>query len=300
MNFRNIVSLWITMAVLLAATITQAQNRAAISGKMQPAGSSMQPSRETPPTPDGASPAYGSCAYSFSTGSGPGYLQFCITQNGNVYNFQSPAGVEMLSPQGSAPFEGYGICDPTTSTSYYDYNYTASNNWNPPTTLTSDATEVKIERVTIDGLWTLTQTFTLEKGPPPYVKVTMSLKNNTPETKTPAFLRYANFQPDTGGVENYDSTKNSTWGYTSYSDGALDGANEYGLMLQNASAPSPSSTSTFWFGVTQNTVFGPTPCEALAASSGTLTYTQGSGFLLYYPTLAKNQSVTITDEYFSF
>ncbi len=269
MKTRTIALLLIATATLLATTTTQAQDA--------------------------------SCKYSFATGSGSGYLQFCITQNGTVYNFQSPQNVEMLSPQSSVPFEGYGICDPTTNVSYYDYIYEASNNWNAPTTLTSTASEVKIERVTSDGLWTLTQTFTLETGPPPYAKVAMELKNNTPETKTPTFLRFANFVPDSGsGVENYDSTLNSTWGYTSFSDATTTGANVYGLMLQNAEAPTPGSITTTWQGVTQNTEFGPNPCGPLAASSGTITYNSGSGFLLYYPTLAKDKSVTITDKYMAF
>ncbi|HXN18755.1 MAG TPA: hypothetical protein VN875_10520 [Candidatus Binatus sp.] len=76
-------------------------------------------------------------------------MNYCITVNGNFANFESPAGVEMLNQDGA--YEGYGICDITTNTAYYDYGYTDSSNWGPSVLVTSNATEVKFERTSTDG-----------------------------------------------------------------------------------------------------------------------------------------------------
>ncbi len=108
-----------------------------------------------------------------------------MTVNGNIAEFQSPSGVEQLSPGGSAAFEGYGICDVTNATTqYWDYAGDAdSGNWNAPTTVTHTATMVKIERTTSDGAWTLTQTISIVPGTNPYAKMIMALKNNSAVTK---------------------------------------------------------------------------------------------------------------------
>jgi hypothetical protein len=47
-------------------------------------------------------------------------MEFCVSVNGNVISFQSPAGIEYLDLGTLA--EGYGICDFTSGTSYYDYS----------------------------------------------------------------------------------------------------------------------------------------------------------------------------------
>lgn len=58
------------------------------------------------------------CQSTFTTGAGPTYLQFCVTQNGNITEFQSPAGVEHIR-KGDYN-EGYGICDFSNLNRYYD------------------------------------------------------------------------------------------------------------------------------------------------------------------------------------
>ena len=81
------------------------------------------------------------------------YLQFCVNENGSITGFQSPSGVEQLNPQNVGAYEGYGVCDVTNGNApYYDYAYPYANsgNWNPPTTVTSTKTEVKIERTSDD------------------------------------------------------------------------------------------------------------------------------------------------------
>jgi hypothetical protein len=307
MTYRTFASLWIgSVALMLAAIGGNAQSVMPVPGTFHQANTTGgQAAKKTQPLhePTTGIPSTYTCTYSFTTGSGATYMNFCITVNGTFANFQSPAGVEMLN-QGGVPVEGYGICDTSTGIGYYDYNYTDSGNWNAPITLTSTTSEVKIERTTSDSLWTLTQTITKEAGPPPYAKVVMALKNNSSLTKSPLFLRFANFRPDQGGsnnwYENYDGTSNSTWGYSSYSDQAGNGSDVYGLMLQNVGAPTPSSTFPYWYGFAQNSVVGPNPCNPNASYGGTITYSFGSGVLLYTFELAKEKTVTITDKYFSF
>ncbi len=133
------------------------------------------------------------CTYTFTSGSGETYLKFCVTVNGNIVEFQAPAGIEQIDQAGS--YEGYGICDGSTSIGYYDYAYADSGNWNAPTTVSHTATPVKIARTTSDGAWTLTQTITSMPGPNPYAKIAMALKNNSGETKSASLMRYAKSLP---------------------------------------------------------------------------------------------------------
>jgi hypothetical protein len=105
--------------------------------------------------------------YGFASGSGISYMKVCVTTNGNVDSFESPAGVEQINGGIlSNTYEGYGICDGSTDAEYYDYVDYFSPNWGTPTTVSQSATSVKIQRSTSDGLWTLTQTFTAVAGTP--------------------------------------------------------------------------------------------------------------------------------------
>jgi hypothetical protein len=247
--------------------------------------------RKTAATPD----ATNVCSYPFSTGSDYTYMEFCVTVNGNFSSFQGPYGHEMLSPDGSYAYEGYGICDVTNgNTEYYDYEYTDSGNWNAPTTVTHNATEVKIERTTSDGAWTLTQTISKVTGTTPYAKIVMALKNSSAETKTIYLLRYANAVPPTGltYAQNYDGSDFSAWGYV---------PNYIGMLLENIGSPTPTSVTDFdQFGYSISGISGPAPCDYLASHEGTLTDAVGSVAYLYVLELNKNQTVTVTNAYRAF
>ncbi len=212
-------------------------------------------------------------------------------------------GVEMLSPGGyNDGYEGYGICDLSNDNQYYDYNYGDSGNWGSPSTVTNTASEVKIERTTSDGLWTLTQTVTKEAGPPPYAKVVMALKNNSGITKDAYLIRYAEMIADSGTTtaENYDGSLDSAWGYNSYSDASSNGADAYGMILQNVESPTPVSDVYFWEGYAQDVITGPPPCSPTEYYDGTLTNVSGSAALLYFVELAKEKTVTVTMKYSGF
>lgn len=243
------------------------------------------------------------CSYQFTSGSGETYLQFCVTANGNIVEFQSPAGVEQLAPQGAPPFEGYGVCDSGTAASYYDYANFDSGNWDAPVLVSQTATSVKIARTTSDGLWTLTQTITSTPGTNPYAKITMALKNNSGVTKFPKLIRFANAVPDNAGstgvyFENYDGTANSAFGYLGENGTANGGP--YGLMIQNMGNPSPTSVPYFREGFAINTTFGPDPCNSGALWVGPITQSNGSTIYYYDFTLPQGQTVTVNERYMSF
>jgi hypothetical protein len=239
------------------------------------------------------------CTYSFHSGTGPTYLQFCVTVNGNLANFDSPNGVEQLDQNGS--FEGYGICDATEDVGYYDYGGQGdSGNWNPSTKVSSTATSVKIERSTSDGAWLLTQTISSVAGTNPYAKIAMALKNTSAVTKVVELYRFGNADPDDAAAldnysENYDATYDSTWGYTPFDNPTTP----YGLMLQNVGNPTPASVPYDRNGLVITGTDGPTdPCSW--SSSPTIYGADGSLIYLYLFELNKEQTVTITDRYISF
>jgi hypothetical protein len=241
------------------------------------------------------------CTYQFTSGSADTYLQFCVTVNGNIVQFQAPAGVEQIDQGGS--YEGYGICDQTTEATYYDYAYTDSGNWNAPTTVSHTGTLVKIERTTNDGAWTLTQTITSSPGPNPVAKIAMALKNNSGESKEAYLLRYANVNAGDAATidnyaENYDGGLESAWGYTSFEAEEVDAP--YGLLIQNVGNSAPTTAEIFREGYAISGFDGPTPCNPFAGYTGTLYNEVGSVAYLYDLTFKKEQTVTVTSRYMSF
>jgi|HubBroStandDraft_6_1064221.scaffolds.fasta_scaffold03847_3 hypothetical protein len=239
-----------------------------------------------------ATDATTSCAYTFTTGSGPTYMKFCVTANGNITQFESPAGNEQINVQKVG--EGYELCAFTRSTAYlyYDYGETASANWGPSTLLSLTATEVKIERTTSDGIWTLTQTITAVGGQLPYAKVEMQFKYNsaTPSTALPTFLRWVNVDASDTALNNLDSTADSAWGY-------VKGA--YGLMMQSI-APSDWFLEGVVFDSPSPTGSGLTNVNTCGGNfSGGLTNTDGSMGLLYLgePSAPRDFVYTMTFKY---
>lgn len=237
------------------------------------------------------------CTYTFTAGTGREYLQFCVTVNGNIAEFQSPSGFEQLSPGGSPAFEGYGICDLTNSnTAYWDYAGDGdSGNWNAPVKVSSSGTSVKIERTTADGVWTLTQTISIVGGANPYAKMILALKNNSGVTKEAYLIRYANAVPPTGSPfqQNYGGTFDAAVGYAEDS--------QSGMMLQDSGPPAPTSLSYQFVTVAIDTLDGPAPCDPFANYAGTLNDSVGSLVDWYHVfSLKKAQTFTVTERYMPF
>jgi len=251
-------------------------------------------------------PETSACTYTFTSGTGISYLQYCVTVNGNIVEFQSPVGVEQIK-QGTV-VEGYGVCDITDGDlAYYDYaDGGASGNWNAPVLMTHSATEVKIQRTTSDGLWTLIQTITNLPGGNPAAKVTMGLKNNSTTPKQAFLFRYADIDPgnaagaDTNFKESFDATANAAWGWV---PGANDvsSAPSYGLMFQRVGNPAPASVPFAIDGYGRNTNTVPAPCNPSAGYTSPINGIDGSiVYLWVLQNIAREQTVTVNGKYFAF
>ena len=153
-------------------------------------------------------------------------MNFCVTANGNIAKFDSPAGYTQMYA------EGYGACDITNSTvSYYDHEYAESGNWMSATIVQPNGPNtfpLKIVRTTSDGVWTLTQTFS-RNTKDQIIKVVMQLKNNSAIDRTAFLERYADVDADGNTNTNYSDTgRNSAWTY--YNDNY--GSKGHGLTLR--------------------------------------------------------------------
>jgi hypothetical protein len=229
------------------------------------------------------------CAFTFTTGANDSFVKYCVTVNGNIAQFESPAGKEHIAI--GTIGEGYGFCDLNPQVRYFDYSdFGDSGNWGAPTTVSQTATSVKISRTTTDGIWTLTQTITQIGGVSPSARIKMTVKNNSNITRSLFFMRYAD--ADAGGsfLNNFDGTQKSAFGWNSDTT-----SNAVGLLLQNAGTfPADSSPGAF----TQNVPEGPDPCNFTTHfASGPQLATDGSIVLLYALNFSKGASRTVTVSY---
>jgi hypothetical protein len=241
------------------------------------------------------------CSYTFASGTGDAYLQFCVTVNGNITEFQSPLGVEQIR-QGSIG-EGYGVCDQSTDTGYWDYaDDGASSNWNAPVLVEQTKTMVKIERTTTDNLFTLTQTISIVAGTPPYAKVEMQLKNNSATFKNVFLLRWVDSDPDHGNdagySQNLDSTNDSAFAWISYNSDS--GNDPYGFMIQRDGDPNTADYDSA--GLAYVYASGPPTCSpgTGAGSDSPIQDVDGSIAYAYSIGLNKGQTVGVTDKYVRF
>jgi len=223
------------------------------------------------------------CAFNFSSGTNNTLLSYCVTENGNVINIDTPAGHHQLFSR-----EGYGICDINSNTEYFDYSDAGDTaNWNPAIVLSHSATKVKIVRTTSDGIWTLTQTIT-QVAPTSTVKVSMTLKNNTAVNREVQLSRFADIDADGTTANTVDSTLNNAMIFNSVGRGG-----SFGLALQNV------GTSPFtYLGFIQNTPFRVSPCSPFTSQAiGPLVGTDGSAVMTYVVPIPKNASKTVTVSY---
>lgn len=233
--------------------------------------------------------ATSNCQSIFTSGNGPTFMQFCVTQNGNVTEFQSPVGVEHIREGGI--IEGYGICDFTNLNRYFDWAEGGdSGNWlNPVRTQPHGANTfpLKITRTTSDGIFTLTQTFSQNPGER-IVRVAMSLKNDTAVPRDFALVRSADIDANNanGGdfVNTFDFDHESAWGYNA-------GFNLYGLMLGSV----PTNLGEFAFA--QNSADPPDPCQPVDALATTPFVGDGSVGIDWNGTIPPGKSVAFTGEY---
>ena len=227
------------------------------------------------------------CTYTFSAGSGNKFINYCVTANGNIVSFTSPSGHEYLA---TSKGEGYSICDYGSGKQYYDYgSYGDSGNWQAATKVSSSATSVKIARNTSDGLYTLTQTITLNAGNA-LAQVSMTLENNDTVAHDVGLIRYADVDADGFTSNSFDSTFRTAFGYS--------GTDGYGLQMIWVSNSANASSNG---GIAQDIPGGPS-CQIFAASPGAaFQNTDGSIMMdVDIPNLAKKASATFVSEYKSF
>jgi len=230
------------------------------------------------------SPDTGTCSFSFSTGAGDKSFQYCVTATGNIPQLDAPAGRQLLIGR-----EGYGVCNESPAQAYFDYAVAGeSGNWNPPVTLNLTATSVKIARTTSDGVFTLTQTITLDKAAPG-VKVVMALKNNTAVTRTVYLIRYADVDSVDYPHNNFDGTANSAFGW-----GSTAGVNDgFGLVLKNVGI-----RWGYTNGFGQSIFNPPNPCAfAFNWPGHIVTSADGSMVLAYVDSIAAGKTKTATMTY---
>ena len=286
------------LATLLISSLTFAQHRPTEGKSFVPAMSEAQNTAAGIAQKNmvaGVSPAVATsnCSWTFTSPQTAAnkYLQFCVTVNGNIVEFQSPSGVEYIRV--GAYSEGYGVCDVSSGVHYYDYADSGdSGNWLAPIVQAVTATSVKIARTTSDGVWTLTQTIAINKAAAS-ANVTMALKNNTAVGRAAAIIRFAAI--DVGGSfdNNFDGTYDSAWGYNRISGSTTP---YYGLLLQ---LNGPSSFSHEGFAI--NTPVGPDPCNSAASWIGTLTGVDGGVvYWQYLGTVGKSATKTVKEKYTAF
>ena len=234
-----------------------------------------------------ASPDTTTCTYSFSGGTGNKFISYCVTVNGNIVSFQSPAGHEYLA---TAPIgEGYSVCDFGSGTQYFDYAGYGSSGWQPATKVSSSATSVKIARTTSDGLYTLTQTIALNAGQS-LAQITMALKNNDTKAHDVGLIRYADVDANGSTSNSFDYTNRTAFGYTPELDG-------YGLEMIYVS----NSANVFPNGFFSQDIPGGPSCQIFTHVLGPLQSTDGSIFgEADMPSLAQKASGTLVSQYKSF
>jgi hypothetical protein len=242
------------------------------------------------PQDQGLVPDTANCAFTFAEGANNTYFRFCVTTTGNIPEVETPQGHLQMS---SDRHEGYGLCNETPVVAYYDYGqYGDSGNWGAASVVSQTAKSVKIARTTSDGVWTLTQTFTLIPSPPS-VKVVMALKNNTTVPRVAYLLRHADIDADwnnTGvDLNNLSATTDSAFAWNaSIPFGANSG---FGLALENVGQPQFG----YLQGFARTTYQPPNPCNFAGDSSGTvLTNFDGSVALAYVDTIGAGKTKTAT------
>jgi len=236
------------------------------------------------------SPDTASCAFNFSSGVNNTYFRFCVSTTGNIPEIQTPHGHMQISFD---RHEGYGLCNETPVVAYYDYGqFGDSGNWGPASVVSQTTKSVKIARTTVDGIWTLTQTFTLIPATPS-VKVVMALKNNTAAPRVAYLVRHADIDADWNNTAVEENNLSATTdGAFAWNASIPFGANSgYGLDLENVGQPQFG----YLQGFARTTFQPPNPCNFAGESSATVLINfDGSVALAYADSVGAGKTKTAT------
>lgn len=228
-----------------------------------------------------------SCPHLFSVGNGNTYLQYCVSDNGNITSIQTPFGHFHSGTQG----EGYGLCQESPLVEYHDYGVSDSGNWQSPQILSLTKSGIKISRTTSDGRWTLVQTIS-KVAANSSIKVVMALTNNIRSDQVAYLLRFADLDPN--GIQLYVALAGAAFESVSAWDGTSDSAH-YGLQLQTT-AKSPFG---YQQGFARQIPDGPDACNFAADSnsSGLIDHGNPSIAYVYAGLVPSLQTLTVTLSY---
>jgi hypothetical protein len=228
-------------------------------------------------------PDSSTCSYNFTSGANNTFLSYCVSVDGNILQVETPLNHPQIFFA-----EGYGLCNESPIVAYYDYaNSGNSASWASSSLLSQTATRVKIARTTADGIWTLTQTITLDKASPG-IKIAMALKNNTAAARVAYLVRYGDVDAD-DVHDNFSATTDGAFGWTSsFPFGANNGS---GLELRNVG----QLQFGYLQGFARSTHLPPNPCNFAGESSGSvLTDLDGSVALVYADSVGAGKTKTAT------
>ena len=173
----------------------------------------------------------------FTSGAYDNFLKVCITNNGNISWFESPAGFVHLQSR-----EGYAVCSGGTPgisgvVHGFDANI-AADGWGVSTVSQPNGAgkfPLIITRHSLDGVIQLKQTFTLNAGARE-VDVKMDLKNTSALQVDEVYAsRYFDGDINNTSTNVYERTKDSVWGRNTVYSSAR------GLMLTAALANANSN-----------------------------------------------------------
>jgi len=233
--------------------------------------------------------ATATCSYQFTSGgtTTKKFLQYCVTVNGNIVEFQSPSGVENIAV--GVFGEGYSLCDFASGLGYHDYagfGDADTGAWGAPSLLQLNATTVKIARTTTDGIWTLTQTIQ-QSSADATAKVTMALKNNTAISRFVWLARYVDI--DAHGTINpntLDGTQNTAFGYL------VNNPTDFGLQL---SLIAENGFTHYGFAIPHPA--GNPACSIGTGFVGTVTGADGSVYFYHGITVKAGKTATVKLKY---
>ena len=204
-------------------------------------------------------PASETCAFTFSSGTGHGVTQYCVTENGNIAQFSAVGGNglpwEFLNGVNPA-IEGYGLCDTTSAPlkAYWDYAANAGGNWKAATATANDTT-VTVTRTTADGVWQLVQTITELKGSAKLygaAKIAMAITNLSKNDRFLIVDRYANIDAGSSTFNDFDLTQTTVFGLVPAGNGP-------GLSSTVSFVTTPFDFSIAFVNKVPR---GPIPCQA--------------------------------------
>ena len=242
------------------------------------------------------------CSWSFISGSGANYLNYCVTMNGNIALLQIGSYQWINAQSSGSGGEGYGVCDQNAPMNYTDYAVSDTGNWNAPVVLSHNGTSVKIARTTSDGNWTLTQTIS-KMAKTSSITVVMALKNNQSIDDVAYLVRFADpFHAAGPNGDWWFATGNGAqlWYSQAGSGGGSIPPAGAGLQLQNTGA-APFSFQQGFVQTGSASTTGPNACAFAYNASQYNLYSSSSNasslVMAYVGAVPAGQTRTVTLTY---